>query len=169
MLTLAAKLAYLLRHRPGPDGEPPSNRALSAAIQNRPGHTRGGSVGALSKLRRGEDDNPTVATLTALADVLDAPSAFLLPGWDDFEALSTLQYNHRARDIVRHLDGLPQADLDALLEQIQERREQLGLTPSVPAEEIETEPNSGEVNRRYRRRRSMEEAAKYAADSLEGL
>ncbi|MDJ0463098.1 hypothetical protein [Streptomyces sp. H27-C3] len=169
MLTLAAKLAYLLRRRPGPDGELPSNRALSTAIQNLPGHTRGGSVGALSKLRRGEDDNPTVATLTALSAVLDAPSAFLLPGWDDFGALSALERNHQALDIVRHLDGLPPADLDALLEQIQDRREQLGLDRNTPAEEIETEPDSGEVNRRYRRRRSMEEAAKYAADSLEGL
>ncbi|WP_189764324.1 hypothetical protein [Streptomyces xanthochromogenes] len=169
MLTLAAKLAYLLRRRPGPDGEPPSNRALSAAIQALPGHTRGGSVGALSNLRSGKDDNPTVSTIAALASVLDTPPPFFLPGWDDIAALTVLQHNPRALDIVRHLDGLDQADLDSLLRQIQDRREQLGLPHTVPADEIDTESDSGDTGRRYRRRRSSEEAAQYAADSLEGL
>ncbi|MFE9412302.1 hypothetical protein ACFYN0_26440 [Streptomyces sp. NPDC006704] len=169
MLTLAAKLAYLLRRRPGPDGEPPSNRSLSAAIQALPGHSRGGSHAALADLRSGKKDNPTLTTITAVAAVLDAPPPFLLPGWDDIAALTVLQHTPRALDIVRHLDGLDLADLDSLLRQLQDRREQLGLPHTVPADEIDTESDSGDTGRRYRRRRSSEEAAQYAADSLEGL
>lgn len=169
MLTLAAKLAFLLRRRPGPDGEPPSNQTLSEEIRALPGHKRGGSVGQLSKLRRGDDTNPTLDTIGALATVLGAPAAFLLPGWEEFDVLSAIEGNPKARDLVRHLDGLPPAEIDGLLEHLRERRSQLGLAPDVPTRVIDTEPDSGDVNRRHRRRRSMEEAAKYAADSLEGL
>ncbi|MFD4610002.1 hypothetical protein ACFWOT_18250 [Streptomyces sp. NPDC058440] len=168
MLTLAAKLAYLLRRRPGRDGEPPSNQTLSDEIRALPGHKRGGSVGQLSKLRRGDDVNPTMDTICALATVLGAPPPFLLPGWDEFDVLSVIDGNPKARDVVRHLDGLSPADLDALLEHLRERRRQLGLAPNVPAEVINAEPDSGDVNRRHRRRRPLVEAAKYAADSLEG-
>lgn len=169
MLTLAAKLTFLLRRRPGPDGEPPSNQTLSDEIRALPGHSRGGSKGQLSKLRRGDDKNPTLDTICALAAVLGAPAPFLLPGWDEFDVLSVIEGNPKARDVVRHLDGLSPADLDALLEHLRERRSQLGLAPDVPAPVIDAESDSGDVNRRHRRRRSMEEAAKYAADSLEGL
>ncbi|MFI5987017.1 hypothetical protein ACIBEA_39905 [Streptomyces sp. NPDC051555] len=168
MLTLAAKLGFLLRRRPGPDGEPPSNRTLSAEFRALPGHTRGGSVQQLANLRGGEDDNPTTNTLTALATILGAPSAFLLPGWDDVAVLSVIECNPTARDVVRHLEGLPQGDLEALLGNLRKRRMELGLEPEVPVTEIPTEIDTGDVTRRYRRRRSMKEAAKYAADSLEG-
>ncbi|MFI5822891.1 hypothetical protein ACIA8I_27920 [Streptomyces rishiriensis] len=101
--------------------------------------------------------------------MLRAPAAFLLPGWDEFDVLSVIEGNPKAHDVVRHLDGLSPADLDALLEHLRERRSQLGLAPDVPTTVIDAESDSGDVNRRHRRRRSMEEAAKYAADSLEGL
>ncbi|MFI2616640.1 hypothetical protein [Streptomyces sp. NPDC018584] len=169
MLTLAAKLTHLLKRRPTPDGELPSNRTLAREISELPGYTRGGSVGALSKLRTGTDTNPTVTTIEQLAAVLNAPEPFLLPGWDDVLALTIFKHNQTARDVVRHLDALPQSELEAVLNHLKERRELLGLPPTVPPEQIETEHDSGDANRRHRRRRSVEDAMKYAADSLEGL
>lgn len=165
MLTLAAKLRHLIRRLP-PDSQ--STRKVSAAIRALPGHTRGGSQAAINNLVRGVDDNPTVATLTALAQVLDTPSPFLLPGWDDLGALTVLQANPRIADIVRHLEGLPEADLANLLEQLKKRRTELGLSPDSEPIHIEQELND-ETDRRDPRRRSVEESAKYAADSLEGL
>ncbi|WP_274916853.1 hypothetical protein [Streptomyces sp. WZ-12] len=169
MPTLAAKLAYLLRRRRRPDGELPSNRDLSGAIQQLPGYTRGGSVGQLSKLRRGEDENPSINTVHQLASVLDAPAAFLLPGWDDYIALDVLNRDSTARDIVRHLRDLPPNEVAHLLTYLQERREQLGLERHVSTDTVDETPDSGDVNRRHRRRRTMREAAEYAADSLEGV
>ncbi|MFI8007831.1 hypothetical protein [Streptomyces sp. NPDC086010] len=168
MLTLAAKLTFLLRRRRGPDGELPSNHVLSREFRALPGFRRGGSPGQLSNLRRGEDDNPTVATVHALAAILGAPSAFLLPGWDDIDALSLIDRNPEIREVVRHLDGLPPEELFALMEHIRKLRVISGLSPYVPPTVIAPEIDSGDVDRRHRRRRSPEEQAKYAANSLEG-
>ncbi|MEU7147008.1 hypothetical protein AB0B15_03050 [Streptomyces sp. NPDC045456] len=168
MLTLPAKIAHLLKRRPGPDGKPLSINALSVAIRSLPGHTRGGSFQSLMNLRRGDDTNPTLSTVEQIATALDAPPPFLLPGWDDIQALSVLQHNPRARDVARHLDGLPLEDLDALVQHLQERREQLGLTPAVPLEEIETDPEDKLGTAPRRRKRTMKDAARYAAESLEG-
>ncbi|WP_158812889.1 hypothetical protein [Streptomyces rimosus] len=168
MLTFTAKLAHLLKRRPGPDGKPISTRALSEAIRSLPGHARGGSVQSLANLRKGEDTNPTLTTVEQLATVLDAPAPFLLPGWDDIQALTVIQHSPRARDVLRHLDGLPLDDLDALVQHLQERREQLGLAPAVPLEEIETDPSPESDTAPRRRKRTMKQAARYAADSLEG-
>jgi transcriptional regulator with XRE-family HTH domain len=167
MLALADKLRFLVR-RLSP-GDPPSARALSAAIKALPGHTRGGSPQAVVQLLKGEDTNPTIATVQAFAAVLNAPSAFLLPGWDDLDALTSLQRSPTAADIVRHLEGLPEADLAALLTQVQGRRKELGLTPEKPPTRIEAEPGPTEEKSRDRRRRPPKERGKYAADTLEGI
>jgi transcriptional regulator with XRE-family HTH domain len=165
MLTLAAKLKHLVR-RLSPD-QPFSERHLSAAVRELPGHTRGGSRTAINKLLRGIDDNPTVVTLMALAQVLGAPAPFLLPGWDDLTALSVLQRRPQAVEILRHLDGVPEADLRDLLEDIKKRRMELGLPQTVdpvhidPHDQNETDPHDP-------RRRSPKDSARYAADSLEG-
>lgn len=167
MLPLAAKLRHLIQ-RLAPGQKPPTSRQLAALVQALPGHTRGGSHAAINKLTRGVDDNPTISTLVALAQVLDAPTPFLLPGWDDLRSLSVLQGNQKVAEIVRHLEGIPEADLDNLLAQIKERRTQLGLSQDNDPVLIETQET--EVSDRHdRRRRSPEESAKYAADSLEGL
>lgn len=173
MTSLAAKLAYLVSRSPGVDGEAQSNRALSAAIQRLPGHTRGGSVTAIGKLRRGDDDNPTIMTVSQLAAVLGAPSAFLLPGWEDVKGLTAFEAHSVIRSIARHLDGLPEDDLYAVLRFVQELRSNRGLTRIVPLEDVpELEPNSSgtvDSDRRSRAggRRTIEDAADYAADSLE--
>ncbi|MFD7835512.1 helix-turn-helix domain-containing protein [Streptomyces sp. NPDC059761] len=167
MPSLAAKLRYLI-YRLSP-GSPPSTRQLSAAYQARPGHTRGGSHAAIAKLINGDDTNPTVSTVVALADVLNVPAAFLLPGETDHKALSVLRQSEKVREVVRHLEGLPQADLDALVEQLRKRRTDLGLLPDCPIEEIVDVPLDSKDDRRDRRKRSPKASAKYAADSLEGI
>lgn len=142
---------------------------LSEEIRALSGHRRGGAVGQLSKLRRGDDKNPHTRHHLCSWSRARRPAPFLLPGWDEFDVLSVIEGNPEAHDVVRHLDGLPPDELDAVLEHLRGRRSQLGLAPDVPATVIDAESGSGDVNRRHRRRRSMEEAAKYAADSLEGL
>lgn len=165
MLTLAAKLRHLIQRLPA---DQRSTRKISAAIRALPGHTRGGSQAAINNLVRGLDDNPTVATVTALAQVLEAPPAFLLPGWDDLRALSVLQGNHLAVDIVRHLEGLPEQELGDFLKHLKSRRTELGLPANSELIHIEQQTPEDSVTRDPRRR-SAEESAKYAADSLEGL
>ncbi|MEU8544549.1 hypothetical protein AB0C52_31910 [Streptomyces sp. NPDC048717] len=168
MLTLAAKLTFLLRRRRGPDGEPPSNLVLSRQIRALPDFKRGGSPGQLSNLRRGVDDNPTVATIGALAAVLDAPSAFLLPGWDDIDALTLVGHHPGVREVVRHLDGLPPEELLEVLVHVRKRRIAAGLDPNCPRTAIPEDIDSGDTDRRHRRRRTPEEQAEYAANVLEG-
>ncbi|GAA0406314.1 hypothetical protein [Streptomyces luteireticuli] len=170
MFSLTAKLAHLLRRKPGADGEPLSNRALADRIRAQPGYAgRGGSHAAIHKLRVGTDNNPTVSTVDQLAQALEAPSAFLLPGWDDLEALTVFQQSAEARAIVRHLQQLPPEELAHILTYVQGRREELGLKKEVPPEEITPAHDSGDTAARFRRRRTREEAARYAADSLEGI
>lgn len=165
MLTLAAKLRHLIQRLPS---DRQSTRKISAAIRALPGHTRGGSQAAVNNLIRGLDDNPTVATLAGLAQVLEAPTPFLLPGWDDLKALTVLQRNHLAVEVVRHLDGLPEEDLGRLLEHLKKRRTELGLPANSEAIHIEQQAAQDSVTYDPRRR-SAEESARYAADSLEGL
>ncbi|MGW7100307.1 hypothetical protein [Streptomyces sp. NPDC054838] len=167
MSSLAAKLRYLA-HRLSP-GSPPSSRQLSAAFRALPGHTRGGSHAAIAKLLSGDDTNPTVATVVALAEIMNVPAAFLLPGSPDLKALSVLEQSESVREVVRHLEGLPKSDLDELLAQIKKRRADLGLQPECPIEVVVDVAVDPKDDRRDRRRRTPEESARYAADSLEGI
>lgn len=168
MLTLAAKLRHLIRRRSPDPVQPLSPRKLSAAMKALPGHTRGGSPTAINNLTRGVDDNPTVATLIDLAQILEAPAPFLLPGWDDVRALAVFQGDPRVADILRHLEGLPRSDLDEFLERLKKRRVELGMPQDCDPEPIEYH-DIDPVDRADPRKRSPEESARYAADSLEGL
>ncbi|MGW9067823.1 hypothetical protein ACWGQT_00025 [Streptomyces yangpuensis] len=167
MPSFTAKLRYLV-YRLAP-GAPPNTRQLSAAFQARPGHTRGGSHAAFAKLLSGKDTNPTIATLVGLADVLQVPAAFLVPGSEDLRALSVLEVSEQVREVVRHLEGLPEADLEALVRQLKKRRADLGLTPDCPIEEIVDVRLDSKDDRGDRRKRDPDASAKYAADSLEGI
>ncbi|MGW4890731.1 hypothetical protein ACWEQL_00450 [Kitasatospora sp. NPDC004240] len=151
-LSLAAKLTYLLRRRRGPDGELPSNHLLSREFRALPGFKRGGSVGQLSNLRSGTDDNPTVATVQALATILDTPSPFLLHGWDDIDVLSLVEQDPGVREVVRHLEGLPPSEMVAVLDYVRKRRVMSGLAPKVAPVRIAEEVDSGDTGRHRRRR-----------------
>lgn len=165
MLTLAAKLRHLVRLLPA---DRRSVRKISAAIKALPGHTRGGSHAAINNLLSGADDNPTVTTLVALSQVLKVPAPFLLPGWDDVKTLTVLQGRGEVAEIVRHLDGLSGEDLAGVLAYVKEQRSVAGLP--VNSNPIPIEPyGTDDANQKDPRRRSAEESAKYAADSLEGL
>lgn len=166
-LTLAAKLLTLLRMRRGTDGHIPSARdisAVSAPDGARPtvSHTQ------VNDLLNGRNANPTSVTITALAGALDAPAAFLLPGWDDLAALETFRKSPEAREALRLMEGLEVQDIAGIVDALREVRRNHGLPEHVP--EIPTPPPGVDQPRKGRPRRllSFTEAAARAVDDLEG-
>ncbi len=168
MLSLAAKLSHLIR-RWEPD-RPTNSRQLSAATKALPGYDRGLSHTAIDNLREGKQGNIKVSSAVDLADVLGAPAAFLLPGYDDLLALYEITNNPWAVEIVRHLRDMPDADQAQLLADLRARRVERGLPADVPPEHIEEVPREVEDRKnRDRRKKSPKEIGQLAADTLEGL
>ncbi|WP_432034229.1 hypothetical protein [Streptomyces antibioticus] len=166
-LSLASKLLILLRLRRDTEGYIPSARDVSAASSpagSRPSisHTQA------NDLLNGRNANPTSVTITALAGALDAPAAFLLPGWDDLAALTTFQNHPEAREVLRLMQGLEVQDIAGIVEDLREVRRRHGLPEHVP--EIPTPPPGVDQPRKGRPRRllSFAEAAARAVDDLEG-
>ncbi|MEV4557165.1 hypothetical protein AB0K51_09220 [Kitasatospora sp. NPDC049285] len=167
--SLAAKLQLMLRLRRDPDGHIPSARDISRWTTE-PGYLRPAvSHTAVNDLINGQNDNPTSATITALARALDAPAAWFLPGWNDLTALRVLSEHKAARDAVRLMDGLDVEDMTDVMCYVQAIRRKRGLPECVP--EIPVPPAGIDQPRqgRPRRRLSLAEAAQRAADDLEGL
>ncbi|MGW2021978.1 MULTISPECIES: hypothetical protein [Streptomyces] len=169
--SLSAKLMALLRLRRDPDGFPPSMRDVAEATTPAGQRKPALSHGTVNGLVNGTNANPRVSTLTALAQALDAPSAFLLPdpAWDDLAALTVYQERPEAREALRLMQDLEAQDIVEISNQLKELRGRRGLSPDVPpipppAPGVD-QPREG----RPRRRLSMEEAAGRAADDLEGL
>ncbi|MCZ0981895.1 helix-turn-helix transcriptional regulator [Streptomyces diastatochromogenes] len=153
--SVAAKLKALMdRHRLAP-------RPLSAAIDEIP-DVKSVSHALISGLLNGSKPNPTTETILSLCEALKAPPAYLLPheSYDDLEALTAFE-DPAARRIVRLLEGLPPSEVENVVADLQRRRDDLGLAPVVFAED------SG-VQSKPAKRRSVDEAAQYAADALEG-
>ncbi|MFF7586719.1 hypothetical protein ACFZCK_04400 [Kitasatospora purpeofusca] len=167
--TLASKLLLLLRLRRSPEGHIPSARDVSN-WSTEPGHLRPAvSHTQTNDLINGRNANPTSATLTALARALDAPAAFLLPGWNDLTALRVLHEHEAACEAVRHMDGLGVEDMARIVEAVKHIRRERGLPASVPKVPV---PPAGVDQPRWgrpRRRLSFAEAAQRAADDLEGI
>lgn len=166
--TLAAKLQLLLRLRRSPDGHPPSLREVSNATAIPGTHDRAVSHSQVSHLVGGRNMNPSLATVNAIASALGAPSAYLLPGWDDLTALTVFEETPEARTALRLMQGLEIEDIEKITQQLMEMRRARGLADDVP--ETPTPPPGVDQPRegRPRRRFSFEEAAERAADDLEG-
>ncbi|WP_435058485.1 hypothetical protein [Streptomyces sp. bgisy060] len=144
-----------------------SARTLSAAVDALPDNRTSVSHAAIAKLANGSQDNTTIATVIALCEALGSvPPAHLLPheSYDDLEALEAFE-RPSARRVLSLLNGLPESELLNVIADLERRRADLGLAPvPVPKSEADETPPS-----RRRRRRSKEEAARYAADALEGF
>ncbi|MEU7278652.1 hypothetical protein AB0A69_07660 [Streptomyces sp. NPDC045431] len=154
-MSVAAKLKGLMdRHRLTP-------RPLSAAIDQAP-DVKSVSHALISGMLNGSKPNPTTETLLSLSEVLKAPPAYLLPheSYDDLDALTGFE-DPAARRVVRLLAGLPTAEVENVIADLQRRRDDLGLSPITFAEDTSMQSKPA-------KRRSVDEAAQYAADALEG-
>lgn len=167
---LCAKLLTLLRQRRDPDGFTPSARDIAEAT-SMPGHRKPVvSHGQVNSLLNGVSCNPTSSTVTALAQALDAPAAFLLQGpeWDDLAALTVYRDHPEAREVLRLLQDLDVQDIADIASTLRKIRRDKGLPEDVPA--IPPPPPGVDQPRegRPRRRLSLSEAAERAAADLEG-
>ncbi|MDT9689447.1 hypothetical protein Q5762_14095 [Streptomyces sp. P9(2023)] len=169
-LSLSAKLLALLRLRRDPDGFTPSARDVADASAQAGQRKPRLSHGQVNSLLNGTSSNPTSSTVAALAQALDAPAAFLLPGreWDDLAALTVFVERPEAREVIRLMQGLEVQDILEIMTMLRESRRRAGLSEDVPA--IPPPPPGVDQPRegRPRRRLSLEEAAERAADYLEG-
>lgn len=161
-LSIADKLKALMGARRG-RARGHTSRSLSKSVDALPGDHPSVSFAAIAKIANGSQDNPTVGTLLALCEALGVPPAHLLPhgAYDDLEALEAFE-DPLARHVLVLLSGLPQSELAGVITDLERRRAHLGLDPD-PRSAAEAPPS------KLRRRRSTDEAARYAADSLEGL
>ena len=170
LMSLSAKLLVLLRLRRDPDGFTPSARDVAEATST-PGQRKPClSHGQVNSLLNGSSCNPRTSTVTTLAQALDAPAAFLLPGseWDDLTALTVYRDRPEAREALRLMQGLNVQDIAETISTLRKMRLDAGLPEDVPA--ILPPPPGVDQPRegRPRRRLSLSEAAERAADDLEG-
>ncbi|MFC8125515.1 hypothetical protein [Streptomyces sp. NPDC057302] len=141
-----------------------SSRTLSAAVDALPGEHPSVSHAAIAKLAKGSQDNPTVGTILALCEALGGvPPAHLLPHntYGNLKALEAFE-DPQVRRALALLNGMPPGEVQNFIADLEQRRDDLGLKP-VPDDEADTSPDKPQ------RRRSMDDAARYAADALEGL
>lgn len=141
-----------------------SSRTLSAAVDALPGEHPSVSHAAIAKLAKGSHDNPTVGTILALCEALGGvPPAHLLPHvpYGNLKALEAFE-DPQLRQVLVLLNGVPPDEVKNLITDLKQRRDDLGLEP-VPDDEADKSPDKPQ------RRRSMDDAARYAADALEGL
>ncbi|MEU7320891.1 hypothetical protein AB0465_14195 [Streptomyces griseoviridis] len=141
-----------------------SSRTLSAAVDALPGEHPSVSHAAIAKLAKGSQDNPTVGTILALCEALGGvPPAHLLPhsSYGDLKALEAFE-DPQVRRVLALLNGISPDAVQNVIADLERRRVELGLEP-VPEDEADKSAA------RPQRRRSMDDAARYAADSLEGL
>ncbi|MFC8022139.1 helix-turn-helix domain-containing protein [[Kitasatospora] papulosa] len=171
--SLAWKIKALMASRRDVKGRAHTSRSLSAAIGALPDDHASVSHAAVNKLANGSQENPTIHTIVALCEALgNVPPAYLLPhdAYSDLGALQAFE-DPCARHVLALLNGLPPNALDELVAQLERLRMELGLE-AVQADTTATEGESvpQEVApKRGKRRRSSDEVAEYAADSLEGL
>ena len=170
LMGLGAKLLTLLRLRRDPDGFTPSARDVAEATST-PGQRKPClSHGQVNSLLNGSSCNPRSSSVTALAQALDAPAAFLLPGseWDDLTALTVYRERPEAREALRLMQDLEVQDIADTVSMLRKMRRNKGLPEDVPA--IPPPPPGVDQPRegRPRRRLSLNEAAERAAADLEG-
>ncbi|TDT29261.1 hypothetical protein EV562_113126 [Streptomyces sp. BK208] len=163
--SLAQKLKWLMAHRRDARGRAYVSRTLSQAVDDLPDPPASTSFALIAKLANGGQDNPTVKTVLALCRALgDVPPAYLLPhaAYDDLDALEAFE-DPLARRVLALLRDLPESEVLKVVAHLEARRGHLGM-PSPP-----DDGSDAGKPKRARRRRTGTEAARYAADALEGL
>lgn len=162
--SLAGKLKALMAKQRDANGRAHTSRSLSASVDALPGNHVSVSHAAIAKMANGSQDNPTIATVMAVCEALGGvPPAHLLPheSYNDLDLLEAFE-DPSARRVLALLSGLPASEVRNVVEDLERRRADFGLAP-VPRHDATEKP------RREQRRRSRDEAARYAADALEGL
>lgn len=170
LMRLPGKLLALLRLHRDPDGFTPSARDVARATATTAQRKPFLSYGQVNSLLNGTSCNPRSSTLAALAQALNAPAAFLLPGqeWDDLAALTVYRESPEAREALRLMQGLGVQDIAEVHSMLRKKRRDAGLPEDVPT--IPPPPPGVDQPRegRPRRRLSLNEAAERAAADLEG-
>ncbi|MFF4050424.1 hypothetical protein ACFYZ5_27665 [Streptomyces chartreusis] len=170
LMSLSEKLLVAFRLRRDSDGFTPSAHEIAKATSKPPSIKPVVSHGQVNSLLNGTSYNPRSSTVTALAQALDVPAAFLLPGpeWDDLTALRAYQERSEAREVLRLMQGLTTEDIVDVMSMLRKKRRDAGLPDDVPAIPLPPpgvdQPREG----RPRRRLSLSEAAHRAAADLEG-
>ncbi|MFD6934610.1 hypothetical protein ACFWAP_00445 [Streptomyces goshikiensis] len=160
--TLAAKLSWLMDHRTDANGDRWTSRSLALETAARGDGMSHATVGAIAK---GTNANPRIQTIETLALALGVPASFFLRGYteEDLPALALLDIP-RIRRIVHLMQGLTGEDFDKLEDTLHLIHVRRGLEGEyIP----ETATDEAPKKRRPGRRRTLTEAAKRAADTLE--
>ncbi|MFF0409643.1 hypothetical protein ACFYUY_04315 [Kitasatospora sp. NPDC004745] len=166
--TLASKLEYLLRRTAAALGNRPTVRELAARTAPAPGDKPALSHAVISDLLNGNKANPPCTTLVAVARAFDAPSAYLLPGWDDLTGLTAFEQEPGLREAVRLVADLGPEAVDDLLAAAREiRARHAPGVPPVPEVPVvpELAPEPTRPGRRRGGRRSDADMAARAADN----
>ncbi|MER5639387.1 hypothetical protein ABT095_20820 [Kitasatospora sp. NPDC002227] len=165
--SLAAKLDLLLRRLAARSGRVPSVRELAARTAREDGGKPAVTHTVINDLLNGTKSNPPCTTIQAVAQAFEAPSAYLLPGWNDLASLTVYEHEERAREALRLVADLDSGALDELLAAAREIRER-HAPGTAPAPEVpDVPPLAPEPTRPGRRRggrRSDAEMAARAAD-----
>ena len=165
---LAAKLDLLLRRLAMRIGHTPSVRELAARTAPPDGGSPTLSHPVINDLLNGTKANPPCTTIQAVAQAFEAPSAYLLPGWNDLASLTVYEQEQRAREALRLVAGLDSEAFDELLAAAREIRDRRmpgsGAVPEVP-DVPPLPPEPARPGRRRGGRRSDAEMAARAADN----
>ncbi|MFK0015786.1 helix-turn-helix domain-containing protein [Streptomyces sp. NPDC091027] len=160
--TLAAKLSWLMDNRTDPSGTTWTSRSLAAETTDR-GESM--SHAAISNIANGTSPNPRIQTVEALANALGVPATIFLREYseEDLPVLSLLDLP-RVRRLVALMEGLSGDDFDMVEDTVRLLRVRRGLDGDYLAEKAQREAPK---RSRPGRRRTLTEAAKRAAESLE--
>ncbi|WP_406050878.1 hypothetical protein OG280_26055 [Streptomyces virginiae] len=170
-VTLASKLALLLRRIVDRTGQRPSVRTLEKATAVTPGGKPAMTHQVINELLNDYDGkrDPKASQLLGLARAFDAPVAFFLPGYNGLTSLEVYEAQADAREALRLIHDLGETGAAELAEAAREIRRRHGKTETnIP--EVPELPAVVEPPRPGRRRRlSFTEAAERAVSDLEGL
>ncbi|MFD5427451.1 hypothetical protein [Streptomyces sp. NPDC127084] len=169
-VSLASKLALLLRRKTAADGREPSIRALAAATAETPNGKPAMTHQVVNDLLNGTKANPQLSQLLGLARAFRCPTAFLLPGYNGLTSLSVYEEHPDAREALRLIHDLGAAGAAELREAARAIRLRHGHSDVAVPEVPEPMPELPIAPRPGRRRRlSLSEAAERAVSDLEGM
>ncbi|WP_406738523.1 hypothetical protein OG365_24195 [Streptomyces sp. NBC_00853] len=168
-ISLASKLALLLRRKIARTGQRPSVRTLERATAATPGGKPAMTHQVINDLLNDEKRDPKTSQLLGLARAFDAPVAFFLPRYNGLTSLEVYEASADAREALRLIHDLGDDGAAELLEAAREIRRRHGKTDTNIPEVPELPPTVEPPRPGRRRRLSFTEAADRAVSDLEGL